>query len=285
MRSRVRGWLFGADELGLPIPTLESLRRGWVTSRRRPILPGRWGRSPSYCGVSQSRLLGCCYAGRSLRLECPLDLLADNFGDRQRSRLVVSRQELPEFFSDDVADDFPKAVDTGGAQIQTAVVTVLIAMFSALPLLMMIIGIQYLQECPKEPNIPLYLLIGGAFGLIKVGTLLYHQMRRLRYERLDDGLADGDMDEVWSSTSTKITEYALTIFLLIWFGMGNYWVLRIYKPRFQPLLHEPNNYCDKTVYTFAVAHLLVCYGVIALLVAEVICLALCVRVLGVWCKK
>ncbi|KAG0432938.1 hypothetical protein HPB47_020370 [Ixodes persulcatus] len=113
------GWLFGADELGLPIPTLESLRRGWVTSRRRPILPGRWGRSPSYCGVSQSRLLGCCYAGRSLRLECPLDLLADNFGDRQRSRLVVSRQELPEFFSDDVADDFPKAVDTGGAQVQT----------------------------------------------------------------------------------------------------------------------------------------------------------------------
>lgn len=167
----------------------------------------------------------------------------------------------------------------------SVVVTVLLAMFSIVPLLMMIIGVQYLQECPKEPNIPLYLLIGGAFGLIKVATLLYHQMRRRRYERLDDGLSDGDIDEVWSSTSTKITEYALTIFLLVWFGMGNYWVLRIYKPRFEPLLHEPNNYCDKTVYSFALIHLLVCYSVIGLWVVEVICLALCVRALGIWCKK
>lgn len=146
-------------------------------------------------------------------------------------------------------------------------------------------GVQYLQECPKEPNIPLYLLIGGAFGLIKVGTLLYHQMRRRRYERLDDALADGDIDELWSSTSTKVTEYALTIFLLVWFGMGNYWVLHIYRPRYEPLLREPNNYCDKTVYTFALIHLLVCYGVIGLWVIEVICLALCVRVFGLWCKK
>ncbi|KAH8041541.1 hypothetical protein HPB51_016986 [Rhipicephalus microplus] len=165
------------------------------------------------------------------------------------------------------------------------VVTVLLAMFSILPLLMMIIGVQYLQECPKEPNIPLYLLIGGAFGLIKVGTLLYHQMRRRRYERLDDALADGDIDELWSSTSTKVTEYALTIFLLVWFGMGNYWVLHIYRPRYEPLLREPNNYCDKTVYTFSLVHLLVCYGVIGLWVIEVICLALCVRVFGLWCKK
>ncbi|XP_065307122.2 uncharacterized protein [Dermacentor albipictus] len=167
----------------------------------------------------------------------------------------------------------------------SVVVTVLLAMFSVLPLLMMIIGVQYLQECPKEPNIPLYLLIGGAFGLIKVGTLLYHQMRRRRYERLDDALADGDIDELWSSTSTKVTEYALTIFLLVWFGMGNHWVLHIYRPRYEPLLREPNNYCDKTVYTFALIHLLVCYGVIGLWVIEVICLALCVRVFGLWCKK
>lgn len=167
----------------------------------------------------------------------------------------------------------------------SVVVTVLLALFSILPMLMMIIGVQYLQECPKEPNIPLYLLIGGAFGLIKVGTLLYHQMRRRRYERLDDALADGDIDELWSSTSTRVTECALTIFLLVWFGMGNYWVLHIYRPRYEPLLREPNNYCDKTVYTFAIIHLLVCYGVIALWVVEVICLALCVRVFGLWCKK
>ncbi|XP_064483240.1 uncharacterized protein LOC135396137 [Ornithodoros turicata] len=163
--------------------------------------------------------------------------------------------------------------------------TAFLAIFSVVPLLMLIIGVQYLEECPKEPNIPLYLLIGGAFGLIKVGTLLYNQVRRRRYERLDEGLSEGDIDELWSSTSSKITEYALTLFLLVWFGMGNYWVLRIYKPRYEPLLREPNNWCDKTVYMFAIGHLLVCYAVIALCVVEVFCLAICVRICGLCCKK
>lgn len=69
------------------------------------------------------------------------------------------------------------------------------------------------------------------------------QVRSRRYERIDDAFAEDGLEEIFTSTSYRATDVALTIFLLIWFGMGNYWVYRIYLPNFQNHLYEPNNWC------------------------------------------
>ncbi|XP_022237360.1 uncharacterized protein LOC106478115 isoform X2 [Limulus polyphemus] len=147
------------------------------------------------------------------------------------------------------------------------------------------IGIQYLQDCPKQPNIPVYLLVGGAFGLIKVISMGWRQTRKRNYEQTIEALADGNEDEVLANTSSNITDYALSVFLLVWFILGNYWVLVIYKPRYDPLLHDPNNWCAKTVYLFSVIHLYICYGVMALVVVLLSFIVLCIRSCGVYAQN
>ncbi|XP_074243759.1 transmembrane protein 272 isoform X1 [Saimiri boliviensis] len=44
--------------------------------------------------------------------------------------------------------------------------------FLALPLSMAFIGMKFLEDCPIQPLIPLYLLVGGIVGTLKVKYLL-----------------------------------------------------------------------------------------------------------------
>lgn len=156
---------------------------------------------------------------------------------------------------------------------KTVLMTVLLTLAMTVPVLMVIMGVQYIRECPLEPHIPIYLLVGGCFGTLKILWLLCQQVRSRRYERIDDAFAEDGLEEIFTSTSYRATDVALTIFLLIWFGMGNYWVYRIYLPNFQNHLYEPNNWCSKTLYLFAVAQLLFVYAIIAFTFLLVICLA------------
>ncbi|XP_076330442.1 transmembrane protein 272-like isoform X1 [Tachypleus tridentatus] len=162
---------------------------------------------------------------------------------------------------------------------------VFLGCFSILPVLMMIIGIQYLHDCPKQPNIPVYLLVGGAFGLIKIISVGWRQTRERKYEQTTEAVTRADVDEVLITTSSKLTDLALSVFLLVWFVFGNYWVLEIYKPRFEPLLHDPNNWCAKPVYLFSLIHLSICYGVMIVAIVFLGALILSIRTCGVCQQK
>ncbi|KAL3880585.1 hypothetical protein ACJMK2_032814, partial [Sinanodonta woodiana] len=50
----------------------------------------------------------------------------------------------------------------------TVLASVVVGIFIALPVSMMSVGVKYLDDCPKEPRIPVYLLVGGCFGAIKL---------------------------------------------------------------------------------------------------------------------
>ncbi|XP_060064842.1 uncharacterized protein LOC132545182 [Ylistrum balloti] len=154
-------------------------------------------------------------------------------------------------------------------------VTVLLGLFIALPLTMMIIGVKYLDECPKEPKIPIYLLVGGCFGTIKLLMSLCHQIRRLK----DDD--DEDLhDENELLTMSKMANIGLTIFLSIWFVFGNYWIFETWLPKFQPPLHEPKNWCDRSVFTFTFWQLVVCHiviGIVVMLAMFLCCCFSCLR--------
>lgn len=101
-----------------------------------------------------------------------------------------------------------------------------------LHLMLLIKGVKNLMNCPVEPMIPVYLFIGGSFGLIKLVQILWKQWRVRRKERFDreDSTYDVELQHELQNGSvrfnggSKFIDTAITIFLLIWFVCGNYWV-------------------------------------------------------------
>ncbi|XP_075227819.1 uncharacterized protein LOC142328161 [Lycorma delicatula] len=171
---------------------------------------------------------------------------------------------------------------------RTVVVTVVLVCLLALPLMMFIIGIQFARDCPMEPHIPIYMIVGGGFGLIKMIWMLWSQIRSRRYERLDarnrsSGSSAGDD----TSAGGRITNFLLTSFLIIWFILGNYWIWGIGWPDFQPTLYEPNKWCHKTLFIFSLVHLIIIYsviGIIAIITIILISCQLCVCSMLIHCK-
>jgi len=38
-------------------------------------------------------------------------------------------------------------------------------------------GVRYLHGCPEEPFLPIYLLVGGCFGMLKMFTIIWRHLR------------------------------------------------------------------------------------------------------------
>ncbi|KAG5896596.1 hypothetical protein JTB14_024405 [Gonioctena quinquepunctata] len=131
---------------------------------------------------------------------------------------------------------------------------------------MLIMGIQFLRDCPKEPNIPVYMVVGGSVGCIKMGLTLWSQ---LHTRRTDTAAMNA------TSIGSKVASVALTILLITWFSLGNYWILHIKWPDYAPTLFEPNRWCHKTLYVFSLVHLCIIYSLIGMVVILVIILAGC----------
>ncbi|XP_050312730.1 uncharacterized protein LOC126747863 isoform X2 [Anthonomus grandis grandis] len=149
---------------------------------------------------------------------------------------------------------------------KTVVVTVFLVCLSVLPVIMLIMGVQFLRDCPREPNIPIYMVVGGSVGSVKMGLCLWNQL----HTRHIDPAAPNT-----TSITSRIASIALTILLLTWFGFGNFWILSIKYPDYAPSMWEPNKWCHRTLYVFALVHLCIVYSVLGILVALAIALACC----------
>ena len=99
-------------------------------------------------------------------------------------------------------------------------------------------GVKNLMNCPKEPNIPIYLFVGGSFGLLKLVQVLWEQWRKQRKDSYDQDDftdnelgADGNVGSIGLNGSSKFIDCSISIFLLVWFCLGNYWVsgIKIYS--------------------------------------------------------
>ncbi|KAJ0183525.1 hypothetical protein K1T71_001501 [Dendrolimus kikuchii] len=145
---------------------------------------------------------------------------------------------------------------------RTIVMTVFLACLSTLPVIMLIMGVQYIRDCPAQPRIPVYMVVGGAAGGAGICWLLWAQLA----SRTANSSA---------SIPERVLAYTLTMFLMGWFAFGNYWVLGIMWPDYAPTLFEPNQWCHKTLYVFALTQLGVVWGVILLLVLLLIALVIC----------
>ncbi|XP_038617904.1 transmembrane protein 272 [Tachyglossus aculeatus] len=140
--------------------------------------------------------------------------------------------------------------------------------FLALPLSMTFTGIRFLEVCPVQPLIPLYLLVGGIVGSLKVSLLLYDSNRMRQLLSKSIVIDDDDDDEYpWRQNAHRYyVHLILSLFLFLWFIMGNYWVFSVYPPNFIPPFHRPRDYCDKTLYIFAVGALSLSHTGLCLLV-------------------
>ena len=140
------------------------------------------------------------------------------------------------------------------------------------------LGVKYLEECPREPKLPIYLLVGGCFGGLKLLLLLCEQARKLRDD--DDETIHDDSELL---TMTKVAHVCLSLFLCVWFGFGNFWLFGVGIPKFKAPLHEPRNWCDRVVFTFTFWQIVICY--ILLAIVFVFGTSFCICFTVVRCKK
>ncbi|CAG9864084.1 unnamed protein product [Phyllotreta striolata] len=149
---------------------------------------------------------------------------------------------------------------------KTAIVTITLVCLAILPILMLIMGIQFLRDCPREPNIPIYMIVGGSVGSVKMALTLWSQFHQ---RPPNSGVRDA------TTTVSKIASCSLTALLLGWFSLGNYWIFNVLWPDYAPTLFEPNKWCHKTLYVFALVHLGVVYALLGAVAALVVALAAC----------
>ncbi|KAL6426521.1 hypothetical protein ACFW04_009149 [Cataglyphis niger] len=152
---------------------------------------------------------------------------------------------------------------------KTMTFTICLTCLSTVPILMFIFGVQFIKDCPKEPYIPVYMLIGGVLGTVRMLWALYSQIRSRRPEVLSVPATTPYVSPM------KLLSVALSCFLVAWFVLGHYWILHIMWPEYKLSLYAPNRWCHKTLYIFSLVHLCVVYAVLFVILIVSIGLAFC----------
>jgi len=132
------------------------------------------------------------------------------------------------------------------------------------------LGVSYKDLCPVEPFIPIYLIVGGSFGIVKMVSLV---VQRVAYN--GDIFQDENTSEEERPILWMFVDGVLNLFLFTWFVAGNIWVYSKCKPNFTPPIHQPLNYCNKTVYMFAFWVITASYILLGLICFCTCCLAMC----------
>ncbi|ESP03668.1 hypothetical protein LOTGIDRAFT_171199 [Lottia gigantea] len=155
-----------------------------------------------------------------------------------------------------------------------------LAVILILPIAMICIGVKYLNDCPIQPMIPVYLLVGGCFGLLKV-TSCFWQTMQAKKEGSIDNLLEHDRRGLFSSRTNKFMGCIVSMFLIVWHVLGTFWVGSIWRPPYLQQVHDPNNWCDSTVYIFAVSEILGVFCFLCLFCLTFCLLASCFRMCGI----
>ncbi|CAF3361281.1 unnamed protein product [Rotaria sp. Silwood1] len=151
--------------------------------------------------------------------------------------------------------------------------TVLLALLTVFQVILFFMGVKYLNDCPIQPNLPVYLLVVGAMGLVRVLNLLWKQFRRRRMRKLEG--VELDQEEETENNGSGFTDAVLNLFLLAWFIVGQFWTWKVFMPSFEFGLENPNNYCHRNVYIFTLIHIAFVYIMFLAVVFFLIALTCC----------
>lgn len=87
-----------------------------------------------------------------------------------------------------------------------------VGVISCVPVAMIVIGSLHLHDCPAEGYIPIYLIVGGVFGLVKSLLNLGYRFKHQRH-----GVTESNSEEM--ATQNPL-DGLLGCFLLAWFIAG-----------------------------------------------------------------
>ncbi|XP_068569438.1 transmembrane protein 272-like [Cebidichthys violaceus] len=102
---------------------------------------------------------------------------------------------------------------------------------SILPIAQLVVGAVYQKDCPRQPYIPIYLLVMGVFSLL-TNMLSF----------LPCSASFGNL--------VKTLSFFVSLFIFCWFIAGNVWIYSIYEPNYNNT-GSMDTYCNKTLYLFA----------------------------------
>ncbi|KAJ8401729.1 hypothetical protein AAFF_G00377000 [Aldrovandia affinis] len=136
----------------------------------------------------------------------------------------------------------------------------------AIPISQIVLGAIYLDKCPVEPRIPIYLVVSGVFT---ISLLLMSCLPCARKREDGEKNTLSSICTMWNSL--------VSLFLFCWFIAGNVWIYSIYAPNYDPT--DPK-YCDRTVYLFAFWITTLVYVLIAVLLAGGCCALICMCLCG-----
>lgn len=150
---------------------------------------------------------------------------------------------------------------------------------------------KYLNDCPIQPNLPVYLLVVGSMGLVRALNLLWKQFRRRRMRKSEGVELDQEEEPEngWKFSSSihyitlllldgsDFTDAMLNLFLFAWFIVGQFWTWPIYMPSFEFGLENPDLYCHKNVYVFTLVHIGLVYIMFLVFILCLIALTCCAR--------
>ncbi|XP_064489758.1 transmembrane protein 272-like [Ornithodoros turicata] len=136
---------------------------------------------------------------------------------------------------------------------------ILLSLLLPLHIAMIVVGALYLNDCPVEKFIPIFLVTGGTVGTVK--DILNICKRRSENE---EGTA-----QIGISCCTGI----LYTFMFGWFIAGCVWVFGNYQPDFD----DPTSakYCNKTLYNFAFGTLIASFALTGFMCLRECCMKAC----------
>lgn len=137
--------------------------------------------------------------------------------------------------------------------------TVAIGLVLAIPLAMIIVGAIHLHDCPIERFIPIYLIVGGCFGVVQSVMTTSLRIKNQRQKK--------DEENARPHPASGI----VSCFLLAWFIAGSVWVYRIYG---QVNMDNPSsvNYCHAGTYWFT--FVLITAGYVSMALSLCCCLTI-----------
>eukprot|EP00096_Caligus_rogercresseyi_P010103 TRINITY_DN3565_c0_g2_i4.p1 TRINITY_DN3565_c0_g2~~TRINITY_DN3565_c0_g2_i4.p1 ORF type:complete len:155 (+),score=15.00 TRINITY_DN3565_c0_g2_i4:648-1112(+) len=116
--------------------------------------------------------------------------------------------------------------------------TIVCSVTVIIPICMIVIGSLYFNQCPAEPYIPIFLILGGSLSVFKY------------FLGVTARLCFRGRDNTRDHNRVRHAQSLITFFLCGWFIGGCVWVYRIYWPNFEPRFLGDTDYCHQAVYVF-----------------------------------